>query len=55
MNWDLSRYLALFVSESKEHLDALSQGLVRLEQAGAAGEGEDPAPSSTSSSGTHTA
>jgi len=44
VNWDLSRYLALFVSESKEHLDALSQGLVRLEQAGAAGDGEDPAP-----------
>ena len=42
MNWDLSRYLALFVSESKEHLDALSQGLVRLEQAGAGG--EDPTP-----------
>ena len=42
MNWDLSRYLALFVSESKEHLDALSQGLVRLERAGAGG--EDPAP-----------
>jgi two-component system chemotaxis sensor kinase CheA len=42
VNWDLSRYLALFVSESKEHLDALSQGLVRLERAGA--EGEDPAP-----------
>ena len=37
MNWDLSRYLALFVSESKEHLEALSQGLVRLEQAGAGG------------------
>jgi len=44
VNWDLSRYLALFVSESKEHLAALSQGLVRLEQAGAAGDGEDPAP-----------
>jgi two-component system chemotaxis sensor kinase CheA len=42
VNWDLSRYLALFVSESKEHLEALSQGLVRLEQAGAGG--EDPAP-----------
>ncbi len=42
MNWDLSRYLALFVSESKEHLDALAQGLVRLERAGAGG--EDPAP-----------
>ncbi len=42
MNWDLSRYLALFVSESKEHLEALSQGLVRLEQAGAGG--EDPTP-----------
>jgi len=37
MNWDLSRYLALFVSESKEHLEALSQGLVRLEQTGAGG------------------
>jgi two-component system chemotaxis sensor kinase CheA len=42
VNWDLSRYLALFVSESKEHLDALAQGLVRLERAGAGG--EDPAP-----------
>jgi len=42
VNWDLSRYLALFVSESKEHLEALSQGLVRLEQAGAGG--EDPIP-----------
>jgi len=42
VNWDLSRYLALFVSESKEHLEALSQGLVRLEQAGTGG--EDPAP-----------
>jgi two-component system, chemotaxis family, sensor kinase CheA len=42
VNWDLSRYLALFVSESKEHLEALSQGLVRLEQAGAGG--EDPTP-----------
>ena len=42
MNWDLSRYLALFVSESKEHLEALSQGLVRLERAG--GGGEDPSP-----------
>ena len=42
MNWDLSRYLALFVSESKEHLEALSQGLVRLERAGAGG--EDPSP-----------
>jgi two-component system, chemotaxis family, sensor kinase CheA len=42
VNWDLSRYLALFVSESKEHLDALAQGLVRLERAGAGGEA--PAP-----------
>jgi two-component system chemotaxis sensor kinase CheA len=42
VNWDLSRYLALFVSESKEHLEALSQGLVRLERAG--GGGEDPSP-----------
>jgi two-component system, chemotaxis family, sensor kinase CheA len=42
VNWDLSRYLALFVSESKEHLDALAQGLVRLERAGAGG--GDPAP-----------
>jgi len=42
VNWDLSRYLALFVSESKEHLEALSQGLVRLERAGDGG--EDPSP-----------
>ncbi|MEY2669653.1 MAG: DifE-like protein, partial [Pseudomonadota bacterium] len=42
MNWDLSKYLALFVSESRDHLDALSAGLVRLEGSGAAG--EDPAP-----------
>ena len=41
MNWDLSKYLALFVSESREHLDALSAGLVRLERSG--GVGEDPA------------
>ena len=41
MNWDLSKYLALFVSESREHLDAFSAGLVRLEKAG--GAGEDPA------------
>ncbi|MBS1109480.1 MAG: CheA signal transduction histidine kinase [Anaeromyxobacteraceae bacterium] len=41
MNWDLSKYLALFVSESREHLDALSAGLVRLERSG--GAGEDPA------------
>ncbi len=32
MNWDLSKYLALYVSESREHVDALSAGLVRLEQ-----------------------
>lgn len=38
MNWDLSKYLALFVSESREHLDALSAGLVRLEKSGGAGE-----------------
>ena len=38
MNWDLSKYLALFVSESREHLDALSAGLVRLEKAGGGGE-----------------
>ena len=38
MNWDLSKYLALFVSESREHLDALSGGLVRLEKSGGAGE-----------------
>ncbi|MGA8891568.1 MAG: Hpt domain-containing protein, partial [Anaeromyxobacteraceae bacterium] len=42
MNWDLSRYLALFVSESREHLEALSRDLVRLERAG--GGGEDLAP-----------
>ena len=41
MNWDLSKYLALFVSESRDHLDALSAGLVRLEKSG--GAGEDPA------------
>jgi len=41
VNWDLSKYLALFVSESREHLDAFSAGLVRLEKAG--GAGEDPA------------
>ena len=41
MNWDLSKYLALFVSESRDHLDALSAGLVRLERPG--GAGEDPA------------
>jgi len=41
VNWDLSKYLALFVSESREHLDALSAGLVRLERSG--GAGEDPA------------
>ena len=41
MNWDLSKYLALFVSESREHLDSLSAGLVRLERSG--GAGEDPA------------
>ena len=40
MNWDLSKYLVLFVSESREHLDALSGGLVRLERSG--GAGEDP-------------
>jgi two-component system chemotaxis sensor kinase CheA len=42
VNWDLSRYLALFVSESREHLEALSRDLVRLERAG--GGGEDVAP-----------
>jgi len=41
VNWDLSKYLALFVSESRDHLDALSAGLVRLEKSG--GSGEDPA------------
>jgi two-component system chemotaxis sensor kinase CheA len=40
VNWDLSKYLVLFVSESREHLDALSGGLVRLERSG--GAGEDP-------------
>jgi two-component system, chemotaxis family, sensor kinase CheA len=35
VNWDLSKYLALFVSESREHLQALSATLVRLEGAGA--------------------
>lgn len=29
--WDTSRYLALFVSEATEHLDALGKELVRLE------------------------
>ena len=29
--WDTSRYTTLFVSEATEHLDALSQELVRLE------------------------
>jgi two-component system chemotaxis sensor kinase CheA len=38
VNWDLSKYLALFVSESREHLDAFSAGLVRLEKTGGAGE-----------------
>jgi two-component system chemotaxis sensor kinase CheA len=38
VNWDLSKYLVLFVSESREHLDALSAGLVRLEKSGGAGE-----------------
>ncbi len=38
MNWDLSKYLALFVSESRDHLDALSAGLVRLEKEGPPGE-----------------
>ncbi len=42
MNWDLSKYLSLFVSESREHLQALSAGLVRIERAG--GQGEEPAP-----------
>lgn len=32
---DMSRYLALFVGESTEHLDALARELVRLEEGGA--------------------
>jgi two-component system chemotaxis sensor kinase CheA len=32
---DMSRYLALFVGESTEHLDALARELVRLEEEGA--------------------
>lgn len=31
-SWDTSRYLALFVSEATEHLDALGKDVVRLEQ-----------------------
>lgn len=33
-HWDTSRYLALFVGEATEHLDALGKDLVRLEQQG---------------------
>jgi two-component system chemotaxis sensor kinase CheA len=36
--WDTSRYLSLFVGEATEHLDALSRGLVQLEQSGPTGE-----------------
>lgn len=32
-SWDTSRYLALYVSEATEHLDALGKDVVRLEQA----------------------
>ena len=35
MELDLSKYLGLFLSESKDHLDGLSRTLVALEQAGA--------------------
>ena len=33
-HWDTSRYLALFVGEATEHLDALGKDLVRLEASG---------------------
>jgi two-component system chemotaxis sensor kinase CheA len=39
---DLSKYLSLFVSETQERLQALSQDLVRLEAAKAAGEPRGP-------------
>jgi two-component system chemotaxis sensor kinase CheA len=34
---DLSKYLGLFVSESRDHIEALSRALVALERAGGAG------------------
>jgi two-component system chemotaxis sensor kinase CheA len=40
-HWDTSRYLALFVAEGTEHLDALGKELVRLEQQGPTPEAMD--------------
>ncbi|MBK7857248.1 MAG: chemotaxis protein CheA [Archangiaceae bacterium] len=40
---DISRYLTLYVSEAQEHLESLSDNLVKLEQAGSTGEVIDEA------------